>query len=270
MNEPCNMPRATTWTDAAQAAITAIRTEDRATPIYVEGNDYSSADAWAEVNPGLASLSDPANNLIFSAHTYLDRDGSGTHYDWAQEVAAGVTPQIGVQRLSNFVQWLRANHLKGDLGEVGAGNDNPGWLAALDHTLAYAKASNLQVTYWAAGPWWGNYPYSVEPQNGVTAPQMAVLDKYSGDYPTLTVASLSGSADPGATIYLSENQGILATTFANASGNWRYTLKGLCPGVHIIVAGETLPTADGTIAATVFDLASPTRHVASGTANPPS
>ena len=37
------------------------------------------------------------------------------------------------------------------LGELGAGNNNTGWLTALDKTLAYAQASHLQVTYWAGG-----------------------------------------------------------------------------------------------------------------------
>jgi autotransporter passenger strand-loop-strand repeat protein len=257
MNEPSNMPSATAWTSAAQAAITAIRGVDTATPIYVEGNNYANAANWSTENPGFAQLVDPSSNLVFSAHVYLDNDGSGTHFDWAQQAASGDTTNIGVERLSNFVTWLQANNLKGDIGEIGVGNDNPNWLTALDDTLAYAKASNLQVTYWAGGPWLGSYPMSVEPVNGVSAPQMAVLDKYSGDYPNVTVASVSGTAAPNATIYLSENEVVLATTTANASGAWSYTLTGLSNGVHIIVAGESLPTVDGTIAATVFNLVQP-------------
>jgi autotransporter passenger strand-loop-strand repeat protein len=257
MNEPSGMPTATAWTGAAQAAITAIRAVDPATTIYVEGNDYSNAQNWAALNPGLAQLQDPSHNLVFSAHVYLDTDDSGTHFDWAQEAAAGETTNIGVDRLSGFVAWLKANNLKGDVGEVGVGNDNPAWLAALDKTLAYAQASSLQVTYWAGGAWWGNYPLSVEPVNGVNAAQMAVLDKYSGAYPDVTVATLSGTADPNATIYLSENGVILATATANSAGAWSDTLTGLANGVHIIVAGESLPTVDGTIAATVFNLVTP-------------
>jgi aryl-phospho-beta-D-glucosidase BglC (GH1 family) len=257
MNEPNNMPSATAWTSAAQAAITAIRTEDTTTPIYVEGNDWANSTNWAADNPGFANLVDPSNNLIFSAHVYLDNNDSGTNYDWATQAAGGDTTNIGVQRLQSFVQWLQANNLKGDIGEIGAGNDNPAWLTALDNTLAYIQANSLQVTYWDAGPWLGTYPYSVEPTNGVPAPQMAVLDKYTGDYPTVTKATVSGTADPNATIYLSENEVLLATTTANASGNWSYTLNGLSYGVHIIVAGESLPTVDGTIAATTFDLVAP-------------
>jgi autotransporter passenger strand-loop-strand repeat protein len=264
MNEPADMPTATAWTSAAQAAITAIRTVDPATTIYVEGNDYSNAANWSNLNPGLAQLQDPSNNLVFSAHVYLDNDGSGTHFDWAQQAAGGDTTNIGVARLSNFVAWLQANNLKGQVGEVGVGNDNPAWLTALDKTIAYAQANNLPTNYWAGGLWWGSYPLSVEPVHGVTAPQMAILDKYSGDYPDVTVAALSGTAGANATIYLSENDVLLATTTANAAGAWSYTLTGLSDGVHVIVVGENLPTADGTIAATVFDLVSPGGVTGSG------
>ena len=41
------------------------------------------------------------------------------------------------------------------------------------------KENGIGGTYWAAGPWWGNYPLSVEPRNGQDRPQMAVLLKYA-------------------------------------------------------------------------------------------
>ena len=36
------------------------------------------------------------------------------------------------------------------------------------------------VTYWAGGPWWGDYMFSIEPQNGIDKPQMAVLLQHVG------------------------------------------------------------------------------------------
>ena len=36
------------------------------------------------------------------------------------------------------------------------------------------------VTYWAGGPWWGDYMFSIEPQNGVDKPQMAILMERGG------------------------------------------------------------------------------------------
>jgi hypothetical protein len=41
------------------------------------------------------------------------------------------------------------------------------------------KENGMGGTYWAAGPWWGNYPLSVEPRNGQDRPQMAVLLKFA-------------------------------------------------------------------------------------------
>ncbi len=254
MNEPSNMPSATAWTSAAQAAITAIRGVDTKTPIYVEGNDYSNAQNWSTLNPGLATLADPSHNLVFSAHVYLDSNDSGTNYDWSQQAMLGSTVETGVDRLENFVGWLQQYHLKGDVGEVGVGNDNSAWLDGLNNTLAYAKANNLQTTYWAGGAWWGSYPMSVEPSNGVSAPQMAVLDQYSGNYEKVSVAKLAGTAADNSTVYLSQNDVLLATVKAGAAGNWSYTFTNLPNGVHTIVAGTTKPTVDGTIAAITFDL----------------
>lgn len=268
MNEPSNMPSATSWTSAAQAAITAIRGVDTKTPIYVEGNDYSNASNWSTLNPGLATLVDPSHNLIFSAHVYLDSDDSGTHYDWTQEAALGTTTETGVNRLTNFVSWLNEYHLKGDVGEVGVGNDNSAWLQALDNTVAYAKANNLQTTYWAGGPWWGSYPMSVEPTNGVSAPQMAILDKYSGNYQEVTSAKLTGTATANSTVYLSQNDVLLATVKASATGSWSYTFTNLPNGLHTIVAGTTAPTVDGTIAAITFDLVAATKSANSSAAMP--
>jgi endoglucanase len=33
----------------------------------------------------------------------------------------------------------------------------------------------LGWTYWSAGPWWGNYPFSIQPGNGPAARQLEVL-----------------------------------------------------------------------------------------------
>jgi endoglucanase len=46
--------------------------------------------------------------------------------------------------------------------------------------LAHLQANDLPGTYWAGGPWWGDYPLSVEPRGGKDRPQMKILTKYSG------------------------------------------------------------------------------------------
>lgn len=153
-------------------------------------------------------LRDPNNHLIYSAHTYFDRDSSGTHFDWATEVAAGdqlqdppgpLTTQIGVERLTGYVDWLSRYGYRGLVGEVGTGNDDPHWLQALDNMLAYCQDNHVPVTYWAAGPWFQSYAMGIQPQpDGRDTVQVAVLEKYTGA-PAPKPYYLSGPAggDPG-------------------------------------------------------------------------
>ncbi|HIB99683.1 TPA: glycoside hydrolase family 5 protein, partial [Candidatus Poribacteria bacterium] len=39
----------------------------------------------------------------------------------------------------------------------------------------------LGWTYWAAGPWWGDYMFSIEPKIGEDRPQMVILEKHIGN-----------------------------------------------------------------------------------------
>ena len=59
-------------------------------------------------------------------------------------------------------------------------------------------------TYWAAGPWWGNYMYSAEPVDGQDTPQMKTIEQYehrgatSSTLPapvTQTTATVGSGAD---------------------------------------------------------------------------
>ena len=255
MNEPNGLPNPTVWPTAAQAAISAIRSVDNNAAIYVEGDDFASAGYWTAHSAGLASLVDPANKLIFSTHLYLDTDNSGTHYNWDQQAAAGDTTSFGAQQLQNFVGWLQANHLNGDLGEIGASDTSPQWLASLNNTLAYAQASNLQVTYWAGGPWWNNYPLSAEPQNSTASAQMAVLDRYTGALATIAAPNFTGTADPNSTVAFFENGTAIGTATANAAGIWQTSLTGLSDGAHTIVVSNSGGTDTGLpVAALSFNL----------------
>lgn len=189
MNEPSNMPSATIWPEAAQAAVDAIRQIDTTTTLYIEGDNWSSAASWVSVNGNL-NINDPASNLVYSAHTYFDRDSSGTHFSWAEEVAAGdtlksppgpLTTQIGVERLTGFADWLDAHGFRGHVGEMGVGNDDPHWLDTLDNTLNFCKTRNIPIDYFTAGAWYVNYAMGIEPQpDGRDTVQMAVLTKYTG------------------------------------------------------------------------------------------
>src|SRR5258708_20530802 len=81
MNEPSNMPTTSAWPQAAQTVVNAIRAVDTNTTIVVEGDHWSTCAQWTTYNNTLL-INDPANNLVYSAHLYLDRDSSGTHVDW--------------------------------------------------------------------------------------------------------------------------------------------------------------------------------------------
>ena len=181
MNEPHGMLTSTPWFDIAQALITKIRTVDQATMILVAGDGWSSAWRWPQFSNNLKSLVDPSRNLMFEAHIYFDNDASGK-YDQSYDLE-GTTANTGVDRVQPFVKWLKDNKLRGFVGEYGVPDNDPRWLLTLDNMLKYLQNNCVNGTYWAAGPWWGNYTLAVEPKNGLDRPQMEVLLKYKNTDP---------------------------------------------------------------------------------------
>ncbi|WDS38141.1 glycoside hydrolase family 5 protein [Pseudoxanthomonas sp.] len=184
MNEPHDMG-ASDWAQSAQAAIDAIRAAGANNLILVPGTAWSGAHSWGSLTAGrgtsngdaLAKLTDPANQMVFEVHQYIDKDSSGTKPE------CGSDDSIGVRRLEGFTRWLREHGKTGFLGEFGASTD-PTCLAALDKMLAYMQ-TNGDVwrgwSYWAAGGWWPpSYMFNVQPdKEGNDTPQMAVLSKYA-------------------------------------------------------------------------------------------
>jgi endoglucanase len=85
---------------------------------------------------------------------------------------------IGVNRAKPFVEWLIRNNKRGHFGEFGVPADDPRWLVAMDNLMSYLHDNCVPLAYWAAGPWWGNYPLSIEPRNGVMPSQWTVLSKW--------------------------------------------------------------------------------------------
>jgi endoglucanase len=165
------------WPAAAQAGIDAIRSVDREHTLIVCGDGWSGAHSWKKINDNLI-LRDPEQRLVYEAHQYFDRDHSGSYRQSYDE--SGAHPLVGVERLQPFVDWLKEHDARGFIGEFGVPDDDPRWLEALDHFIAAMKANNLAGTYWAAGPWWNNYPLSSEPRDGRDRPQMEVLELYAG------------------------------------------------------------------------------------------
>jgi hypothetical protein len=119
----------------------------------------------------MQGIVDPLDNYAIELHQYLDADFSGT-------TSSCVSQTIGAEKLVGVTNWLRAQGLQAFLGEFGVAN-NAMCLKALDTLLDYIDANAetwLGWTYWAAGPWWGDYRYSIEPDaQGRDRPQTAVL-----------------------------------------------------------------------------------------------
>ncbi len=175
MNEPHDMGQNSWFTDA-QEAIKGIREVNREVYIMVEGESYSNAASWDKVNDQLKYLQDPADNIIFNAHCYFDNDYSGTYAKSYDQTF--VNEQTGVENVKPFVNWLKANGKKGFVGEFGVPKNDSRWLVVLDNFLQYLTANGISGSYWAAGPWWKNYPLSLHPVAGADQPQMSVYAKY--------------------------------------------------------------------------------------------
>lgn len=154
-----------------QAAINGIRAAGATTQyITVEGNAYTGAWTWTTATgtdgktnaQTMGSLTDSsANKLIYQMHQYLDSDGSGTS-------ATCVNSTIGSTRLVAATNWLRANGKKGLVGEY-AGAVNTVCESAVKDMLSYMDKNSDVWTgalWWAAGPWWADYMFSVEPTSG--------------------------------------------------------------------------------------------------------
>lgn len=178
MNEPHGMPTEQ-WLSAANAAIAAIRAAGASNLILVPGNAWTGAHSWASNWYGtpnatvMLGVVDSGNNHAFEVHQYFDGDSSGTS-------ASCVSGTIGAERLQGFTAWLKANGKKGFLGEF-AGGDNSNCNQAVVGALQHLHSNSdvwLGWTWWAAGPWWGSYMYSIEPAGGVDKPQMSVLQPF--------------------------------------------------------------------------------------------
>lgn len=175
MNEPNTKGL---WPQAALAAAKEIRKVDRTSWIYVAGDRFSSAWHWPQSNTQLIAdpwMRDPNNNLIFEAHMYLDRDTSGMYVDKTETFA----PELGINRAKPFVDWLRTNNLRGFIGEMGVPNYAPDAIVAMDNLLGYLRENCVPLTYWAGGPWWGNYILALDVAGGAEQPQLAVLRKHA-------------------------------------------------------------------------------------------
>lgn len=196
MNEPNTMPTEQ-WLGAANAAIAAIRQAGATNLILVPGNGWTGAWTWFDTWYGtpnaqvMLGVVDPASNYAYDAHQYLDIDGSGTSSNI-------VRATIGAERIAGLTQWLKTNRRRAFLGEFAVANSTIGagiGDEAIRNLLAHLEANSdvwLGWAWWSAGPWWGEYQFTLEPVDGNThRPAMSVLF----DFIPIPAPSLSFSND---------------------------------------------------------------------------
>ncbi len=253
MNEPNSMPTEQ-WVTAANSAIAAIRSAGASNLILVPGNAWTGASSWDQNWYGtpnataMLNVVDPGHNFAIEVHQYLDDNSSGT-----SATIANNDPNIGVERLTDFTQWLEAHHLRGFLGEFAAANSTmgPGQIGneAITNMLNYMQANSsawLGWTWWAAGPWWGNYMFTLEPNhlgqpNQTDQPAMSVLASH--------VAGVYASGD------VNHDAIVNSQDLAVVTSNWLQTGAGQTGDVNhdgvvnsqdlALISSEWLQTTSG-------------------------
>lgn len=75
-----------------------------------------------------------------------------------------------ITELRSLTDWLRANHAKGYIGEVGWPDNRRGdaqqWNSLAEAWFRAADHEHLWVTVWATGEWWPNYPLGIYKKHG--------------------------------------------------------------------------------------------------------
>ncbi len=178
MNEPHDSNGM--WKQTAQAGLDAIRKADRTRLVLAPGDQWSEASKWRRYNDDFL-LDDPADRVVYEAHQYFDVDHTGTYK--VGYTLNGASPGRGVEWVRPFVEWSKQHQLRAIITEFGVPNNDARWLELAERLLVYLAREKIPWTYWAGGPWWGNYALSTEPKNGVDAPIMAVLAKDYGMLP---------------------------------------------------------------------------------------
>lgn len=174
MNEPHDIP-SETWLSSANSAIAAIRAVGAKNFILVPGNHWTGAHSWGWSDNAsvMLKIKDPASRFGFDVHQYLDKDSSGT----SSHIEG---PEAGVQRLKPMTDWCLKHKRKAFLGEFGAAG-SPEARTAVTRMLDHMEANKsvwLGFAWWAAGPRWGDYMFSLEPLEGRDRPQLQWLKPY--------------------------------------------------------------------------------------------
>jgi endoglucanase len=206
MNEPHDMTTENV-VDFTNLALTAIRGTGANNLVLVEGNGFSGGHSWLDnwygTSNATAMLGIAADaNLAFEVHQYVDNN-PGTDADYSGTTDNVESPTIAAEKLVGFTDWLRANNLRGFLGEIGT-PDSPLGTQAMFNGINFVE-NNADVwlgwTLWSGGPWWDNgdddrYLLSLNPyEDGTPAAQIFALEPFLNSVPepaTWSLCALGG------------------------------------------------------------------------------
>ena len=197
MNEPHDMTTENV-VDFTNQALTAIRDTGATNLVLVEGNGYSGGHSWLQDWYGtsnstamLSIQSDP--NLAFEVHQYVDNNpGDSSDYSGLTDNVESAT--IVPEKLAGFTDWLRANNLRGFLGELGAPDSDLGVQAMFNGVNFVENNADVWLgwTLWSGGPFWDHpdadpptrYHLSLNPySDGTEAAQLVALQPFLNPVP---------------------------------------------------------------------------------------
>jgi hypothetical protein len=229
MNEP--QLSNSTWQTAAQQAVTAIRSVDMHSTVYVEGTSWSGAETWPlSWYNGNLNITDTANKIVYEAHQYFDNNG-GT-YTQPFNAQTDYT-NLGSDLIQPFLNWLNANGHQGMIGEFGVPVNDPQWLPLL-------RCGRHQRGVRTAD---GHHRYG--------APAAPVIA--SDTITSTNQVVLNGTAEANSTIQVYEETTLLGRTTANTSGAWSFTTLVLDSGSHTFSATATDAAGNTSVASQLVD-----------------
>ena len=213
--------------DCYQYVIDEIRKVDTKAAIIVEGKNYAGAASWPSSSDLLKTLVDPYDNLIYQAHTYFDKNNSGT-YQNGYDAEIGTNTDVYKKRLDPFVNWLEANGKRGMLGEFGvpyngAANSDERYMDLIDSVFAYLKEKQLTATYWCGGAMYETYQLTVQPAKDYYTEKstMLIMEKYTHDFNTsgISVTEMGKGMDEAISIYPNPVTDLLSVELPDGKSN---------------------------------------------------
>ena len=181
MNEPAHIPLAT-WAALAKRTLAALRAAGSTHLVMVGGGSWNGLHSWFHEHDGLsnaeafAGLKDPLKRSVIEVHQYADTYYSGMAQDC-------YPPDHFNARFERIGQWAQENGLTLFLGEFGMAATE-GCMETLERFLQLMKGNEWKGwSYWAAGSWWGTYPFALNTNADTPSPQWAPLKNqfYRGD-----------------------------------------------------------------------------------------